>query len=593
MGKVYAQQNPDFPQDSIRLYNDIKQYSNKNKFRKFIYSKVFRGPDLKKKKTASVKRRNLNIYSGKIIRNIKIQSLDPFGYDISDTTRVPLSVVQKAGNSLHNRSAAFAIRNYFLFKKNQPLVAYKISETERLMRRSGIFRDVIINPSFNKSSPDSVDLLVRVIDKWSITGNVTANPSSSRISITDKNFAGTGNEFTNVFGFNNSPFGLDAYSTIFSVNRIKNTYMNVSLYNVNESDGRKEKAIKVERPLFSPLTDWAGGAFLGEATINDKWYFHDTIVPALGITSTITDVFAARAFHLNKMSYDFTKEQVTYENLILSLRSTTQRIKSTGEKNDSLGLYKSRDFILGMVSLSLVGFETETYVLKFGEIEDVPIGLFYGVMAGIDHRNNARYLGMRFSAATITPSTAYYSFIVEGGKYYDYSYTNPSSLNAEITYYSPLLRWGKWNFRQFVRPRITFGWQQPLNKSLTLGDEGGIQGFTTDLVYGMNRANLSLQTQAYAPWNFIGFRFGPVLYFNCGMIADNRARLFSSNFYNSAGLGFLIKNDLLVLNSLQVSISFYPYIPGPNKTFKINAFRTVDFNIRDLVIDRPEFIEYR
>jgi hypothetical protein len=53
-------------------------------------------------------------------------------------------------------------------------------------------------------------------------------------------------------------------------------------------------------------------------------------------------------------------------------------------------------------------------------------------------------------------------------------------------------------------------------------------------------------------------------------------------------LGVLIKNESLVFKAFQMSISFYPLIPGKGQNvFKMNSFRTSDFGFRDFEIEKP------
>ena len=99
---------------------------------------------------------------------------------------------------------------------------------------------------------------------------------------------------------------------------------------------------------------------------------------------------------------------------------------------------------------------------------------------------------------------------------------------------------------------------------------------------------LHLQTQSYAPWNFIGFHFGPYLTYSLGMLGDAGTGFKNSKVYSQIGLGVLIKNENLVFNTFQISISFYPLIPGIGQDiFKMNSFRTTDFGFRDFEIGKP------
>lgn len=54
------------------------------------------------------------------------------------------------------------------------------------------------------------------------------------------------------------------------------------------------------------------------------------------------------------------------------------------------------------------------------------------------------------------------------------------------------------------------------------------------------------------------------------------------------------KNEHLVMNSFQISISFYPNIPGiGHNIFKMNSFSTDDFGFRDFEIGKPGVVEFR
>jgi hypothetical protein len=58
--------------------------------------------------------------------------------------------------------------------------------------------------------------------------------------------------------------------------------------------------------------------------------------------------------------------------------------------------------------------------------------------------------------------------------------------------------------------------------------------------------------------------------------------------YSKIGIGVLIKNENLVFNTFQISLSLYPIIPDVGKNiFKMNSFGTADFGFRDFEIVKP------
>jgi hypothetical protein len=587
--KTSAQKNLVLSKDSIKVYNKLQDLSKRNKVTEALYKSVFRSVIVtEKKKAKPVKVKSMDAYNCKLIRRIEIQVLDPFGYDLLDTLKKPSNDVERRSNRLHIRSQKIAIRNFLLFRKGQEIDAYKISESERLIRQAGIFRDVVIIPTCPKDAVDSVDLLVRVIDRWSIIASVSASTSHARFRVADKNFMGTGHELSPSATFDRK-LNLSAYSGTYTINRIGNTFINAKLYNNDEGDGVLQRGITVNRPFFSPLTKWAGGISYGYFSYNDYWYTPDTILQDRDLKYNLFDAYVSRSFHLPRTGLT-QKKDVTYENIILSGRAMNMRQLTAGTLPDTTLLYRSSDQYFGMMALSLIDYKKQNYIFKFGEPEDIPVGKFYGFIGGIDTKNDIRYTGIRLGDASLS-KYGYFSFLFEAGKYHYPSHTSTSSVSEQLTYYSPLFSIKNWNFRQFARPRISYSWNQPINRALVLNHTEGIPGFPGS-VYGKNGASLFLQTQAYTPYSVLGFRFGPVLYSNFAMISDQRKDLFRGHLYSSAALGVLKKNDLLVFDIFQISIAFFPYLPGQLNNFELYAFRSFDFSLHDLTLDRPEPIVY-
>ena len=122
---AYAQENI-VKKDSTQLYRDIETYSKRNKFNTFMYRLIFKPGTIisknndKKKVYKKLIQKPYSTFQGKIIRNIKIITLDPFGYSAIDTSIFSQNKLTKAGNYLHVQTHSIAIRNLLLIKKNEP-----------------------------------------------------------------------------------------------------------------------------------------------------------------------------------------------------------------------------------------------------------------------------------------------------------------------------------------------------------------------------------------------------------------------------------------------------------------------------------------
>ena len=89
--------------DSVQVYKKIEDYSKKNKFNKLVYRLFFKS----KKSTAVAKKNSRKRFfikktfdrnEGKIIREIIIETLDPFGYAVDNYKDEPENGFERFGN---------------------------------------------------------------------------------------------------------------------------------------------------------------------------------------------------------------------------------------------------------------------------------------------------------------------------------------------------------------------------------------------------------------------------------------------------------------------------------------------------------------
>ena len=203
------------------------------------------------------------------------------------------------------------------------------------------------------------------------------------------------------------------------------------------------------------------------------------------------------------------------------------------------------------------------------------------------------YLGLRFSFGNYY-KWGYISPSFEYGTFFHSSHAEQGTFTAGINYFTGLFEIGRWKFREFLKPQVTIGINRFAYDSLTINEinrvkgGNGLDGFNSPSLSGTQRLLFTLQTQSYAPYNLLGFHFGPYLICSLGMLGDASGGFKNSKVYSQLGLGVLIKNENLVFNSFQISISFYPVIPGIGQNvFKMNSFKTTDFGFRDFEIGKP------
>ncbi len=583
--------------DSTHLYKNIETYSKRNKFNTFIYRLFFKPVSIISKKEIIKKgykkliQKPYSTFQGKIIRKINIVTLDPFGFTASDTASSKQTRLTKTGNSLHIKTQVIAIRNLLLIHKNEPFNSFFVKESERLIRNQNFVHDVYFYVTFSSPKSDSVDIFIRELDNWSIDGEAIISSTHARVGLSDKNFLGTGDEFQNFF-LRNLSTGISKFSTNYFIPNIITTYISSNLHYEVDGYGNMRRSLAVDRPFYSPYAKWAGGISFSTQVKRDSLPVINLLIVPVNLKYKTQDFWAAKAFQIFKGS---TEDELA-TNLILSARYNRIRyLQKPTDINDPLQIYSNEDFYLAGIGVTTRKYVQDTYIFKYGTIEDVPVGKVIELTGGYQSRISSwrPYLGMRFSFGNYN-EWGYLSADLDYGTFFRSSHAEQSVINFGLNYFTELFEIGKWKFRQFVKPQVTIGINRFSYDTLTLNNGQGINGFNSRGLVGTNRLLFTLQTQSYAPWNLAGFRFGPFLVYSAGMLGDAISGFKNRTLYSQIGFGVLIKNENLVFGTFQISLSFFPVIPGNGQNiFKMNSFSTNDFGFRDFEIGEPSQVLYR
>jgi len=580
--------------DSTQLYAKIEAYSKQTKFKSFVYKLIFKSSTKKAvstKKREKVKLKSFKNSEGKIIRHISIVTLDPFGFSVSDSSVSGQSILSKTGNSLHVKSQRVTIRNLLLIHQNQKFDSLLVKESERLVRSQSYVHDVSFVEVLTSDNSDSVDILIRELDNWSIAPSFSISSSSITTNVIDRNFMGMGHAFTNnftMYNFNNDA----AYFANYYIPNVINSFVNITLHYGTDKYKYFTKSVALDRPFISPFTRWAAGITFNQQYQKDSIHIPDLVYIPREYTFNSQDYWFGYAMPLFKGNT--VKDRTT--NLITAIRFfRIHFLKKPLDVVDPQHYYSNEHFYLAGIGISTRQYVQDSYIFKYAVTEDVPIGKIIGLTGGYQFKNDKRrlYLGTRFSVGNYH-SWGYLSTNLEGATFVNQKHLEQEIMCGSLNYFTHIKEIGTWKFRQFVKPEITIGLHRFLYDSLTLNDGFGLEGFNSKILSGISRILLTFQTQSYAPWNVIGFRFGPYFTYSLGMLSNTSNSFINSKIYSQFGLGILIKNENLILNNFQISIAFYPIIPGiGNNLFKLNVFKTTDIGFDNFELGKPETILFQ
>jgi hypothetical protein len=612
------------PQDTLRTvkdslkYKTIEDLSKKTKFTRFIHSLLFKPLNEKvpkeagHRKTKRIKPRV--IPEGKIVREINIITYDPFGYNVQDTSKHPGGFLMKSGNTLHIKTQNIVIKNLLLFKVNKPYDSLLVKESERLIRSQKFVQEVSFSTVPVSKKSDSVDVFIRVQDVWSLIPAFQFSKTSTEFGFTDDNLAGLGSTFEGNTHIDRIT-GKSATKVSYLIPNIKNTYISARLQflftdvNALIEDNKFSKSyystissnlpylfsgnpalvrsVELAREFYSPITKWAGGIFAGQLITAQSYIANDTL-RYLSNRTNIQDVWAARAWQLFRGHLN--QDRTT--NLIFSLRALRIRYPREVAAAEGLEIFNRENIYFAGIGISSRSYARDRYIFNYGKVEDVPLGRVIGLTIGYDVQHGERmYFGLKAAWGNYF-KFGYLSAHLEYGTFVGKTGFQQEVIRARINYYTRLLNIGNWKLRQFARPTLIFGIKRQPYDNLSFGDL--MKGFGETDTPAQHLLVLALQTQSYAPWNLAGFHFGPYLFTSFGMLGTESAGFSNSRLYTLLGFGLLIRNDYLTFSTFQISITFYPYIPGRGyNIFKANAYKTNNYGFLDFDISKPKIADYR
>ena len=580
--------------DSISIYQDINDLSKRNKFSRFVYKLIFRESALKaenlipskpKKEEKIVKKHQ----EGKIIRNITIETLDPFGFSVTDEKKLPKRKLEKFGNSVHLKTKEVTIRNIMLFRKHDKLDAKLLLESERLIRSQRYIREVTIVPVDIPKNKDSIDIKIRVLDSWTLipTGSLSSTESSAKL--TERNILGFGHLISGNIK-NRFDTRERAVYAQYSINNIKDTYFRFDLDYANEFNNDSKRSININRPFYSVIAKNAGGFYFENSLRTEQFPVLDTI-SLQNVSYDFQEYWYGRAFKINSKS----NPERYFTNLILALTYNQKVFGRMPEATlDPSNYFSNEKNWIGMIGVSKQKFYQDTFVFNYNITEDIPYGENIALIIGHQEKNsNSRmYTGLSVSYGK-KYSFGYASGFAEWGSFYDAGFTEQTTFRLGLNYFSPLINLGSWRFRQFIKPTYVWGnnRDESFKDRLIFFEEDGLPGFNSRL-NGTQKWTLSFQTQSYIPGSWYGFRFSPYLNMTLGSLANKKA-LFSSKVYSKFSIGALINNDFLVFNSFQISFSYYPTIPFEGDGInKFNSLENTNLSLYDFQLSKPAYIRY-
>lgn len=590
---LLAQQKSDttgVPADTSRaghIIHDIKESKLSQRILKSITRKNPQDP------VAAVKSEEAFMpYEGKIIRKITFRHID-FQKTVYDTTKNIKNTITRIGNKLHNTTKDWVIKDNLFIRENKPINPFKLADNERHLRDLDFLLDAKFYIIPLKHTQDSVDIEVLTRDVFSLGGSF--NPSSAsktRLKLYEANFGGLGQrvQFNTLIEPDRNPDF--TYEFIYRKNSIAGTFINATAgytqLNTGSSYGEEdEKAyyIRLDRPLVSPYTRYAGGMeFSGNWSEN---FFSLSDALFRDYRYLINDFWIGYNIGANS-DHDRNRH-------FIAIRGFDQHFTRVPQQSNELGrpLYNNQTFVLGSITFFKQNFYTARYIYGFGRTEDVPYGHSISVITGWSRQRGIErpYFGLEAEKSFVSGSGEFYTGGVRAGTFSNNGLEDATLLlSGSLT--SRLIPRGEFLFRQSFNIDYTRVLNQRTSIPLDINNEFGLQYFRADSLWGTKRFHINSETLAFTPWNVLGFRFAPFAFGEMAMISGDNQSIFHDKPYFGFGGGIRTRNENLIFGTVELRVIYYPRTIENISSFNIRVTSNLRIKYSAGFVRAPAFVRY-
>lgn len=569
------------------IYYKIEEFSDKRKFTKFLHRFIFRREADSASVSSRKEKQSQESYDGKFIRNVRIETIDPFGYNTKEK-KEKSKWYDWFTNHLHSNTRISTVNNYLLFRKGEAYNAQKLYESERLLRQMNFVNRV--NISVENSSSDSVDVAVKVLDSWSLKPRLSYSGSKIGLGVTEENLLGLGHEVDFLYR-NDSKEKQDYFYGSYLANNLFGSYINAQI--LGERDFFKNERINVsaKRDFFSPLTKWAGGFTFEYFMRNVALPMEDlSAFPAVQIKVYSQDLWGGYQIPVSANS----DERISSNIALIGRFQNYQYKDSPGI--DELNYFRSYNSFLASAGFIQRKFSVQQQVFQYDLPEDIPYGNSFSLTAGLLSRSKevVPYAGISAAYGDFT-NIGYFNIKAQFGRFFNEEQINRDAFRVDGTYFTNLMDWKFAKVRHFFSPTLALG--NPRNNysyrdriNLSAQDEFPVYNY--DYI-GTKKLVLRYQLQLFINKTWKNFHFSPYLTTAVGWLAMPNENLLKTNANTKIGIGVLINNPYLVFNRIQISFTYYPRVPFDNNSvFDFNSNRNNVLPLNNFATDIPHFVNF-
>lgn len=504
-------------------------------------------------------------FENKVIGTITIKSLAVFGPNFNDTARVTDIWIEKAANKLHTKSNLYVIRKNLWIKEGQLLDPDLLMDNERLLRSLPYLKDVRIILKTRGLNADLVDILIITQDVFSFgVSGALSGLNKGNVGIYDSNILGIGHEIGTKVVFHTDKTPHIGFETYYSVNNVKghfinfsagysNTYLNEGFY------------VSLSSDFLRPQSVYAGGLTALRSFRSNQITTNDLITVDYPLNFLLLDGWYGRRLSSAKKLKD-SRFQINLSGRI-KYAAFFDRPAADIYNNQ---YFANSTFYLGSLSFSRRTYIRDYLVYSYGITEDIPKGYLHELVLGYDHNEfgDRWYSHLFLSTGNIFKNKPFYLYTSLGvGSFFKPGRFEQGMVDFKVNFISPLFEFWNVPARQFIKLNYTIGLNRFEDEYLLLRNDNGIRGFGSQIGKGKQRFTLSIENVFFQKRAILNFKTSFFSFFDLGLVGDASSLIFKDDYYAGFGFGLRIRNEHLIIKTLQLRLAYYPNHPSDVSSF--------------------------
>ena len=567
-----------------RLYDSLESYSERNTFWKLV-DKLFIVPRRNPSNLSAQivdEAAFFTPFAGKVIAEIEIDRVNVFERAVS--------YLEKGMNAVHMTTRQYAIKRDLLFSEGDKLDPQIIVLTKQLLRSRENISAVDFTVLPVPGDTTAVKLVIRTHDSWTIGGDGSITGLTGRVKgeLYDANFLGSGNKFKYKLSLDWKQRRYEGSIFEYYIPNILGSFVNANFI-AGRSFWETTYSAAFNKKFILPTDYEIGAEYTNKRTEIYVQYDHpEPYAESHQMHLENVDLWGGKSW-----------ENRSVNNSIYTIgRFNHVHFRKRPDVEKGLNPYfYNRSLYIASVGLYNEKFLTTNLIYGYGYDEYVATGYRSELTLGyMDSEFNPGWYGGGSVKSGGFTRLGYFMGEVAAGGYFNFNKREffRSSIDFKLDYFTNLLGKRKFKVRQFASFNYVRGWDREggYKEIVWFTSESGPRGLGAN-VMGTNRMVVNTETVVFTPWMPMGFRIALYGFIDAGWIGYD-GHIFRNDFYSTIGIGIRLKNEMLIFDAIQFSLSFGlkgNNLIAPRDWIMLNTERRM--NAMRYIPQKPQVIEYK